>query len=172
MTEGSMPQTERLLVCVGPSLSSAGLIRAAQKLAARSQAAWLAVYVESPEMLRLPEADRLHAVQNLRLAEQLGGETSTLRGQNIAVEIVDFARQRQVTTIIIGKPVPRPRWKDWFSRSPVDDLVRQSGEIEVRVVTGEPAEPGEAAAGAEKPSACRAMKRACYISSWPPPSAF
>ena len=33
-----------------------------------------------------------------------------------------------------------------MARSPVDDLVRQSGEIEVRVVTGEPAEPGEAAA--------------------------
>ena len=97
-------------------------------------------------MLRLPEAERLHAVQNLRLAEQLGGETITLRGQDIAAEIVNFARQRQVTTILIGKPVPRPRWKDWLARSPVDDLVRQSGEIEVRVVTGEPAEPGEAAA--------------------------
>ena len=146
MTESSMPQTERLLVCVGPSLSSAGLIRAARKMAARLQAEWLAVYVESPQMLRLPEAERLHAVQNLRLAEQLGGEAITLRGQDIAAEIVNFARQRQVTTILIGKPVPRPRWKDWLARSPVDDLVRRSGEIEVRVVTGEPAEPGEAAA--------------------------
>ena len=146
MTESSMPQTARLLVCVGPSLSSAGLIRAARKMAARLQAEWLAVYVESPQMLRLPEAERLHAVQNLRLAEQLGGEAITLRGQDIAAEIVNFAGQRQVTTILIGKPVPRPRWKDWLARSPVDDLVRRSGEIEVRVVTGEPAEPGEAAA--------------------------
>jgi two-component system sensor histidine kinase KdpD len=146
MTEGSMPQKARLLVCVGPSLSSAGLIRAARKMAARLQAEWFAVYVESPRMLRLPEAERLHAVQNLRLAEQLGGETITLRGQDIAAEIVNVARQRQVTTILIGKPVLRPRWKDWLARSPVDDLVRQSGEIEVRVVTGEPAEPGEAAA--------------------------
>lgn len=148
MTEVSMPQTGRLLVCVGPSLSSAGLIRAVQKLAARSQAEWLAVYVESPEMLRLPEADRLHAVQNLRLAEQLGGETITLRGHNIAVEIVDFARQRQVTTIIIGKPATRPRWKYLFSRSPVDELVRDSGDIEIRVITGEPAEAKEGAVSA------------------------
>ena len=146
MTEGSMPQTARLLVCVGPSLSSAGLIRAARKMAARLQAEWFAVYVESPQMLRLPEAERLHAVQNLRLAEQLGGEAITLRGQDIAAEVVNFARQRQVSMILIGKPVPRPRWQDWLARSPVDELVRRSGEIEVRVVTGEPAEPGEAAA--------------------------
>ncbi len=146
MTEGAMPQMERLLVCVGPSLSSAGLIRAARKMATRLQAEWLAVYVESPQMLRLPEAERLHAVQNLRLAEQLGGETITLRGQDIAAEIVNCARQRQVTMIVIGKPAPHPRWKDWLARSPVDVLVRQSGEIEVRVITGEPAEPGEAAA--------------------------
>ncbi|MCX5892884.1 MAG: DUF4118 domain-containing protein [Deltaproteobacteria bacterium] len=146
MTEGPMPQTERLLVCVGPSLSSAGVIRAAQKLAARLQAEWLAVYVESPEMLRLPEAERLHAVQNLRLAEELGGETGTLRGPNIAAEIVDCARQHQITMIIIGKPAARPRWKYLFSKSPVDELVRESGDLEVRVITGEPAAAGEAAA--------------------------
>lgn len=146
MTEGSMSQKERLLVCVGPSLSAAGLIRAAQKLAARAKAEWFAVYVESPEMLRLPEADRLLAVQNLRLAEQLGGETVTLRGPNIAAEIIDFARRQQVTTIIIGKPATRPRWKYLFSKSPVDELVRKSGDLEVRAVTGQPVESGKAAA--------------------------
>lgn len=150
MTKGAISQTERLLVCVGPSLSSAGLVRATQKLAAHSQAEWLAVYVESPEMLGLPEADRLHAVQNLRLAEQLGGETSTLRGSNIAAEIVDFARQRQITTIIIGKPAARPRWKYLLSSSPVDELVRQSGDIEVRAIAGETAESTEGAAAPPK----------------------
>jgi len=144
MTEGPKPQTTRLLVGVGPSLSSAGLVRATQKIAASRQAAWFAVYVENPRMLRLPEADRLQAVQNLRLAEQLGAETLTLRGQDIAAEIINFARQRQVSMILLGKPATRPGWHELFFRSPVDDLVRQSGDIEIRVITGAPAEPGEA----------------------------
>jgi two-component system sensor histidine kinase KdpD len=144
MTEGPKPQTTRLLVGVGPSLSSAGLVRATQKIAASLQAEWVAVYVESPQMLRLPEAERLQAVQNLRLAEQLGAETLTLRGQDIAAEIINFARQRQVSMILLGKPATRPRWQEVFSRSPVDDLVRQSGDIEIRVITGAPAEPAEA----------------------------
>ena len=144
MTEGPKPQTTRLLVGVGPSLSSAGLVRATQKIAASLQTEWFAVYVESPQMLRLPEAERLQAIQNLRLAEQLGAETLTLRGQDIAAEIINFARQRQVSMILLGKPATRPGWHELFFRSPVDDLVRQSGDIEIRVITGAPAEPGEA----------------------------
>lgn len=148
MAEGAMTTTARLIVCVGPSLSSAGLIRAGRKLAAGLQAEWFAIYVETPEMLRLPEAERLHAVQNLRLAEQLGAETVTLRGHNIAAEIADFARQHRAATIIIGKPAVRPRWKYLFSKSPVDELVRESGDLEVRVITGEPAAAKEAAVSA------------------------
>ena len=134
---------ERLLVCVGPSPASADVIRAARSMAASLKAAWFAVYVEDPKMLRLPEAERNRAVYNLRLAEQLGAETITLRGRRIAEEIVNFARQRQITRIVTGKPT-RSRWKTIFSESPVDELMRQSGEIDVYAMTGEPAEQKEA----------------------------
>jgi two-component system sensor histidine kinase KdpD len=135
--------SERLLVCVGPSPASADVIRAARSMAASSKAAWFAVYVEDPKMLRLPEAERNRAVYNLRLAEQLGAETITLRGRRIAAEIVNFARQRQITRIVAGKPTSS-RWKTIFSESPVDELMRQSGGIDVYAVTGEPAEQKEA----------------------------
>ena len=145
MADIARPTAARLLVCVGPSPFSANLIRATQKMAAGLQAQWFAVYVETPKMLRLPEAKRFRAVQNLRLAEQLGGETVTLRGRSIADEIINFSRQRQVTRIIIGRPAVRSRLKEILVRSPVDDLVRRSGEMEVRIITGEPGEAREAA---------------------------
>jgi len=132
----------RLLVCVGPSPYSADLIRAVAKMATKSSSEWLAVYVETPQMLRLPEAERQRAIYNLRLAEQLGAATITLRGRNTAQEIIDCARQRKVTTIIAGKP-SRPRWKYLLTMSPVDELVRLGGEIEVRVMAGEPEEQKE-----------------------------
>jgi two-component system sensor histidine kinase KdpD len=106
------------------------------------QAEWFAVYVESPKMLRLPEGKRNRIEQNLRLAEELGGETLTLRGRSIAGEIVNFARQRNVSKIVSGKPV-RSRWKDIFCKSPVDELVRMSGDINIYVITGEPGEQRE-----------------------------
>jgi two-component system sensor histidine kinase KdpD len=136
---------ERLLVCVGPSPASADVIRSARNMATKLKAAWFAVYVEDPKMLRLPEAERNRAVYNLRLAEQLGAETITLRGRSIAEEIVNIARQRQITRIVTGKPT-RSRWKTIFSESPVDELMRQSGGIDVYAITGEPAEQKEAPA--------------------------
>jgi two-component system sensor histidine kinase KdpD len=141
-----MPKTteERILVCVSPSPSSARLVSAASKMATRLHAKWLAVYVEQPKMAVLPEADRSRAADNLRLAGQLGAETVTLVGRNVAEEIVDFARQRNVTRIVVGKPA-RASWRGLFSRSPVDGVVRTSRDIDVYVTTGEPGEAREPA---------------------------
>jgi two-component system sensor histidine kinase KdpD len=152
MPDNAGPRAARLLVGVGPSASSANLIRATQSMAAGLQAEWFAVYVETPRMLRLPEAERLRAVQNLRLAEQLGAETVTLRGRRIDEEMVNFARRRQITRILLGKPVPRSRWRELLWPSPVDALARLSGDIEVRLLAvGVSAEP----APAEQPKKLR-----------------
>ena len=145
MSNTPITKPERLMVCVGPSPSGAGLIRAVGKMAADSQAEWFAVYVENPKMLRLPEAQRLRAVENLRLAEQLGAETVTLRGRSIGEELVNFARRRGITRIIAGNPAQRPRWRDILSGSPVDELVRLGRDLDILVISKESAEPGAAA---------------------------
>ena len=144
MADMLKPTEERLLVCVSPSPSSARLINSAKRMATSLHAKWFAVYVEQPKIAMLPEAERSRAADNLRLAGQLGGETVTLAGRNIPEEIVNFARQRNVTRIIVGKP-RRSFWKGILSGSPVDQLVRTSGEIDVYVITGEPGETREAA---------------------------
>jgi two-component system sensor histidine kinase KdpD len=138
----STDRAERLLVCIGPSPSSSDLVRVAQKMAADLKAEWFAVYVEDPGMLRLPESERSRAVYNLRLAEQLGAETVTLRGRRIATEIIRFARQRNVTRIVAGKP-RQFRWQAIFRGSPVDELVRLSGDIDVEVIAAELGEQPE-----------------------------
>ncbi len=145
MAELSETRTARLLVCVGPGPGSAGVIRAVAKTAAATGSEWLAVYVEDPEMLRLPEDQRLRAVDNLRQAERLGAETITLRGRSIAEEVVNLARRRQVGAIYAGKPGMLPAWRRFFSPGPLDELLRLSGDLEVHVIAGEPAEPGPAA---------------------------
>jgi two-component system sensor histidine kinase KdpD len=105
-------------------------------------AKWSAVYVEQPKMAILPEAERSRAADNLRLAGRLGAETVTLVGRNVAQEIVDFARQRNVTRIVVGKPA-RPSWRRLFARTPVDRVVRISRDIDVYVTTGAPGERPE-----------------------------
>jgi two-component system, OmpR family, sensor histidine kinase KdpD len=127
---------ERVLVCVGPDPLSARLVRAARRLAHALHAEWLAVYMETPQLARLPKSARDRVLQTLRLAESLGAETANLSGESVATELLAFARQRNVSKIIVGKP-SRSRWRDRLRPSLVDEIVRQSGAIDVYVITGE-----------------------------------
>jgi two-component system, OmpR family, sensor histidine kinase KdpD len=140
MREHAIPQTwpaaERMLVCIGPGALGARLVRAARRMAAGLRAEWIVATVETPKTARLREADRHQIVQTLRLAEQLGAETVTLSGQNVSQVVLTYAHTRNVTKIVVGKPA-RPRWKELLFGSTVDELVRQSGEIDVYVMTGD-----------------------------------
>jgi two-component system sensor histidine kinase KdpD len=53
---------------------------------------------------------------------------------------LNYARTRNVTKIIIGKPT-HPRWKDKIFGSLLDEVVRGSGDIDVYVISGEVGEP-------------------------------
>src|SRR5215831_12658264 len=130
------PTTERILVCVSPSPLSARLVRAARRMAALLRAEWLAVYVETPAYLQLPAADRERVTHTLRLAEQLGAETVTLSGHSVSEEILTYARTRNVSKIVVGKPL-RPRWREVVFGSVVDDLARNTDDIDVYVISGE-----------------------------------
>lgn len=130
------PTTERLLVCVSPSPSSVRLVRAACRMAQSMRATWLAVFVETPRSLRMHDADRARLAQTLRLAEQLGAEIVTLNGHNAADEIIAFARSRNVSRIIAGKPA-HPHWRELMMGSFSSSLVRQSDEIDVTFIRGD-----------------------------------
>ena len=141
--------SERILVCVSPSPLSARLVRSAKRLATGLKAPWVAAYIETPASLRISEQDRRRADSNLRFAEQLGAQVITLQGQNVADEVIAYARAHNVTKIVIGKP-ERPRWREVLFGSVVDDLVRRSGEIDVYVIRGE-AEVRETQPAAPRP---------------------
>ncbi len=135
-----VPAGERILVCVAPNPVAARVVRAARRLAATLHADVVAAYVESPRQGGLSPARRDLALEALRLAESLGIETVTLGGDSVVDEILRFAKARNVTTIVVGKPVV-PRWREAFTPSFVGDLVRRSGDIGVTVVSGDPGKP-------------------------------
>ena len=138
------PVAERFMVCVGPSPHSARLVRAGKRLASTLRAEWIVAYVETPAHARLPEADRVRITQTLRLAEELGAQTVTLSGQRMSEEILTYARARNVSKIIIGRPT-RPLWRRILLGSVVDALVRGSTDIDIHVISGEEPAPSPGA---------------------------
>jgi two-component system sensor histidine kinase KdpD len=129
------PAGERILVCIGANPRSIRLIHAARRLAAGLRAEWIAVHVEAPSQVRPSESDLKRLADHMRLAESLGAESVTLSGQRMSEEILTYARTRNVTRIIIGKPT-HARWKDKLFGSPLDEIVRGSGDIDVYVISG------------------------------------
>jgi two-component system sensor histidine kinase KdpD len=134
--EGTWAATERVLVCVSASPSSARLVRGARRLASGLHADWIAANVEPPSSLPMSARDREQLTANLRLARTLGADTVTLSGPRGALEVIELARQRNVTRILVGKPT-HPRWRDRIRRSFLDEIVRLSGDIDVHVIRGD-----------------------------------
>lgn len=128
------PTKEKMLVCVGPNIESLKLIRAAKRMANSLQAEWIAVYVDTPR-LQSSTTQRNNAIQNLRLAEQLGAVTHVLTGFDIATEILNFAHEQNVTQILVWKHIFMG-WSNWFRRSLADEILRHTGEIDVYIMTG------------------------------------
>ena len=128
---------DRLMVCVASTDLSTRLIRATRRMSGALGAPWVALYVETPQHLKFSEEDRARIEANLRLAEKLGGETAVIEGGiRMADDILAFARSRNITKIILGKP-SRPRWLELIQGSLVDAIIRQSGEVDVYVITGD-----------------------------------
>ncbi|MBL8872702.1 MAG: sensor histidine kinase KdpD [Planctomycetaceae bacterium] len=130
------PTNERLLVCVGPSPTSARVVRAAKRLADRLHAPWIALHIESSHSSQWTEEARNQLHRNLKLAESLGGEVVQVSGEDIAQELLAYASSRNVTKLVVGKTgETQQRW--WRNRqSLVDRLLRNSENMDVIVVRG------------------------------------
>lgn len=128
---------ERMLVCIGPGGSAENLVRASYRLAQLLKAEWIVLYVETAKLQRLSKEQRDAVLRTLKLAEELGAETVTLGGRKLSEEVISYARTRNVTRIVLGKPT-LSGWKRWLLGSLVDTIVRQAGDINILVVGKEP----------------------------------
>ena len=124
---------DHLLVAVGPDRQAEQLVRAGKRMADALRAQWTVVYVETPALLRLSHEERNRRVDVLRLAESLGAETVTLDGPTAAAALIEYARTRRATRIIIGAP-KRRGWRALWRRSTAAELVQHSRGFDVVTV--------------------------------------
>lgn len=134
--EGPWPAAERILVCIGEHPSSAELVRRARRLADSMKASWIALHIESPSHANLSETERDHVADTLRLAQRLGAESITVPGRDIAESVLAYARDNNITQIMVGKSA-RPGWLHWLGGSVAHRLVEASGQIGIHVASAE-----------------------------------
>lgn len=134
---GPWPTQERILVCINESPVAKSLVRAGKRMAERAGIPWLAVTVITARHETLPDSARQLTTEALQLAETLGAEVATLHvDRDAATELLNFARARNVSRLVIGRP--RRRGLLGLLREPVaDQLLDAATDFEVTIVAGD-----------------------------------
>ncbi|WP_423379499.1 DUF4118 domain-containing protein [Burkholderia sp. LMG 32019] len=135
---------ERLLVCVGPGAEAPTLVRAAARLAASLKADWIAVYVETPRLQRLPDAQRQRTLDALKLAAELGAETATLAGTDAVAALIGYAKVRNVSKIVAGGS-PKVGLMRRFARPFGEKLAERAGDVDLMLIRASASDEARAA---------------------------
>ena len=104
------PMRESLLVCLRPGVGAERLVRSAARLAGQLQVPWHALYVETPRLQRLPEAERARILKALHLAHTLGAQITNQAADDSADTIVAYAREHNLGKVLLGREQPRAWW--------------------------------------------------------------
>ena len=165
-----------LLACIGPRPGTEHVIRSTARLASQLNADWHAIYVETPQLQRLPSAQRERILKTLKLAQDLGATTAVLAGNDIARAIVDYARSHNFSKILLGRGHPTWPWRAPHSTR----IAAYAADIDlIEIGRGTCGNAGGCRGGerGKYRTACRrwfhrnAARPACRVTRGPPPPA-
>jgi two-component system, OmpR family, sensor histidine kinase KdpD len=125
---------ERVVVAVTGGPESATLLRRASRIASRSSAELVVVHVVRGDGLADDVPMDLAALR--QLAAGFGAKIHTVVGDDIPTALLDFARGINATQLVLGTS-RRPRWQRILDEGVGANVVRESGRIDVHMVTHE-----------------------------------
>jgi two-component system sensor histidine kinase KdpD len=100
------PTRELVMVCVSAHRSQEALVRESATLAKRLEANWIVVHVDQPH-----QGDDEQARQTLfnlaATAQGMGAEFANIPGQDVTQTLLDYARKRNATKLVMGNPAGR-----------------------------------------------------------------
>lgn len=126
----------KMLVCIGPSPSSARCIRWTARAADAFHAHWVALYVERIDNNDLTKEQQKTIRTNLDLAEKLGAEIVTLSGHDIAETVSEYAKLSGITNIVVGKSRNKKTIRNLFELDFEDKLISLLPNIEIYIIPG------------------------------------
>jgi len=93
-----------VLACIGPSEGAEQTVRVAARLAGQLNVDWYASYVETSQLKRLDRKARDRILAVLKLAEELGAQTSVLAEPDAPAALVRQAQKLNCAMLVVGRP--------------------------------------------------------------------
>ena len=130
--EGDNQKTdEHILVCLSAAPSNQKIVDTAAKMANALQARFTALYVQTGTKSEALDKENLE--EHIRYAEMLGAEIVMTHGENIPVQIAEYARLSNVTKIVIGQS--NARRNHFFSKSTLTEkLIEIVPDIDIHII--------------------------------------
>lgn len=130
--EGDNKKTdEYILVCLSAAPSNQKIVDTAAKMANALQARFTALYVQTGTKSEALDKENLE--EHIRYAEMLGAEIVMTHGENIPVQIAEYARLSNVTKIVIGQS--NARRNHFFSKSTLTEkLIEIVPDIDIHII--------------------------------------
>ncbi|MNU37170.1 Sensor protein KdpD [compost metagenome] len=126
---------ERILVLIAGDALAGPLVRAGRRLSdMMMDAPWTVAHVDRPSGARHGVGSAGKLSDALKLAEQLGGRTVVLSGDDVVRAVMDHAHRNNVTQIVLAKGRDS-RLSEWLGRSLAAELLRQARGVAVHVIT-------------------------------------
>ena len=148
-------KTEAALLCsIGPRDGDDHVVRSAARLSQQLAVAWHAVYVETPALQRLSNAQRERILQTVKLAEELGATTAVLSAQDVPTALVEHARHHNLSKVVMGHNEPRAPWRFWQREALGRRLAQLAPEFDlIEVGEGQRGEAGVSASASRSDDA-------------------
>jgi two-component system sensor histidine kinase KdpD len=134
--QGPWEARERILVGLVGLPEDEALIRRAARMAARRGGELIAVHVTPQEAI----AGSVHVASSRELVTRVGGRFDEVFGRSVPQALLDVARAENVTQIVLGAS-DRSRWHELTRGSIIKSVIRDSGSIDVHVISQESAPP-------------------------------
>lgn len=125
----------RLLLGIDGDAQAERLVRHASRVAERRHLPWSVVHVDTGAERDEERLGNLQAAQ--QLAERLGGEVVLLRGSSVADTLIEHARERRASLILVGRSRQRLRRRWRFGRGLAERLLSLGEGLEISVVDTE-----------------------------------
>ncbi|MDP3846642.1 MAG: sensor histidine kinase KdpD [Pseudomonas sp.] len=121
----------RLLVGIDACEQAERLVRHASRVAERRHLPWSVVHVDTGGERDERRLACLQAAQ--QLAERLGGKVVSLRAGEVAQTLIEHARERRASLILVGRSRQRLT-RRWFGRGLAERLLARGQGLEISVL--------------------------------------
>ena len=124
---------EHILVCLSSSPTNPKIIRTAARMARAFNGTFTALFVETPAFPSMSAENLKRLRAHVHLAEQLGAKVETTYGEDVALQISEFARVAGVSKIVLGRNSARKKFL-FGKPSLTEKLIAYSPNLDVYII--------------------------------------